>query len=600
MFQMNTIIKPDTCEICADKFTCKRVSVECPNCLNTACSECYKTFILNSHIQPQCLYPDCKANWSRKFMYDNFSKGFITGPLKKHREGLYLEREKALLPATQATVIRTIQAENISMIFNKYRKLKKQCTDIYQTKKERLVYEREKINQGYIILNSTRRIEIDIPQDGTETWKTMVPGNYGDNSGYTIESVIPRIHEDVKNIMLFSFQRGWRAVDRKQIETGNKLDDILILAAISIYNENCKLLVPHTKKWYTYITKEIKQSLTNELRELSRTRNDELNGLGHVNKQHVSVQRFIRSCTRDTCRGFLSTGWKCGLCSDHVCSKCHISLGINVSPGHECNDDDIATARLIKSESKPCPGCHINISKIDGCDQMWCTQCNTGWDWKSGRIETKIHNPHYFEYLRKLEVSGIPDRNPLEVRCGREINGDFINIFSFILIRIEMPNDGVSHITRIISGFLHFNRYHMNNYVDDNGDTEYLRIAYMRDLITEEQFKKRVQIAYKKLDKETEIRDVLTMFNQSVVDILYRCRDELDNAQTLEDTVAYKSTLEEITVLEEYVNECLYYISLTYQSVIKKVSLIGVYDSDKDAYIERGLYTYKPKLVKQT
>ena len=589
---MNTIIKPDKCEICADKFTSRRAIIQCPKCLNTACSECYKTFILNSRTQPQCLYPDCKANWSRKFMYDNFTKGFITGPLKKHREGLYFEREKALLPATQEIVIQTIQAENISMIINKYKKLKKQLVDIYQSKKERLVYERRKINQGYIILNSIHRTEIDIQEDGTETWKKMVPGNYGENTGYTIDSLIPHIHEDVKNIMLFSFQGGWRAVDKKQIETGNQLDDILILAAISIYNENCKLLVPHTKKWYTYITKEIKKSLTNEVSQLSKARNDELNELGHVIENHVSTQHFIRSCTKDTCRGFLSTGWKCGLCSDHVCSKCHISLGINVSPGHECNDDDIATARLIKSESKPCPGCHINISKIDGCDQMWCTQCNTGWDWKSGRIETKIHNPHYFEYLRKLEVSGIPDRNPLEVRCGREINGDFTNIFSFILRRIKMPKDEVSRIARIIYGFLHFNRYHMNNnYIDyNNNNTEYLRIIYMRKLITEEQFKKRVQIAYKKLDKETEIRDVLTMFNQSVIDILYRCRDELDNAKTLEDAVAYKSILEEITVLEEYVNECLYCISLTYQSVIKKVSLV-FYDVNTDTYINRGLYT---------
>ena len=44
------------------------------------------------------------------------------------------------------------------------------------------------------------------------------------------------------------------------------------------------------------------------------------------------------------------------------------------------------------------------ISKIDGCNQMWCTQCHVAFDWKTGAIQNSVHNPHYFEWLRKNKL----------------------------------------------------------------------------------------------------------------------------------------------------------------------------------------------------
>jgi hypothetical protein len=72
--------------------------------------------------------------------------------------------------------------------------------------------------------------------------------------------------------------------------------------------------------------------------------------------------------------------------------------------GHVCNPDDVSSARLIREETKPCPTCTTRIYKIDGCDQMWCIECKTAFSWKSGEIVNgKIHNPHYYEYLRKTQ-----------------------------------------------------------------------------------------------------------------------------------------------------------------------------------------------------
>jgi hypothetical protein len=52
-----------------------------------------------------------------------------------------------------------------------------------------------------------------------------------------------------------------------------------------------------------------------------RDRNARLTGLGTGNRENRA--QFIRKCPVENCRGFLSTGWKCGICKTKVCAKCH-------------------------------------------------------------------------------------------------------------------------------------------------------------------------------------------------------------------------------------------------------------------------------------
>jgi hypothetical protein len=136
-------------------------------------------------------------------------------------------------------------------------------------------------------------------------------------------------------------------------------------------------------------------------------------------RQRVERREFVMKCPSDDCRGFLSTAWKCGICAKHFCSECHAQK----AEGHECNEEAKASATLIRKETHPCPKCGIRISKIDGCDQMWCTQCQTAFSWKTGQIaeNTRVHNPHYYEYLRRVNNGVVPrepgDGVPVPFQC---------------------------------------------------------------------------------------------------------------------------------------------------------------------------------------
>ena len=70
---------------------------------------------------------------------------------------------------------------------------------------------------------------------------------------------------------------------------------------------------------------------------------------------------FIMGCGVPECRGFLSQAWKCGTCAVHTCSKCRV---VKVDgEEHECKPDDVATAKLLAKETKPCPKCTATIYK---------------------------------------------------------------------------------------------------------------------------------------------------------------------------------------------------------------------------------------------
>jgi hypothetical protein len=95
------------------------------------------------------------------------------------------------------------------------------------------------------------------------------------------------------------------------------------------------------------------------------------NASGSASAPHAAA--FIRPCpnTASNCRGFLSTQWKCNLCNMWACKDCHEIKGAAHDTPHECNPDNLASAKLIDAETRPCPKCGARVFKISGCNQMF-------------------------------------------------------------------------------------------------------------------------------------------------------------------------------------------------------------------------------------
>ena len=135
-----------------------------------------------------------------------------------------------------------------------------------------------------------------------------------------------------------------------------------------------------------------------------------------IEEMEAKKKTFHRACPVAGCTGFLSSQWKCGVCETWTCKDCMEVIGKDKEAEHVCNPDVLASAQLLKKETKPCPSCSAAIYKISGCDQMWCTQCKVAFSWRTGlKVNGTIHNPHFYEWQRQ---NGGVRQNPGAIACG--------------------------------------------------------------------------------------------------------------------------------------------------------------------------------------
>ena len=246
-------------------------------------------------------------------------------------------------------------------------------------------------------------------------------------------------------------------------------------------------------------------------------------------------RQFVRACPADDCRGFLSTQWKCGICKVNVCKDCHeIKAMGEDAQEHVCKPEMVESARLLAKETKNCPKCAAVIFKTSGCDQMFCTQCQTAFSWTTLKIVTggRIHNPHYYEWLRNQAPDGNIPREPGDDPCGalnaRQLPDNWMLQQKFrksgiqtVAANHRITNDASTDIGKfwlIYRMIAHISDVEMRRYpeaqqidVDANMD---IRKRFMRNWMTREAFQTLLQQREKKRQKCNEFNQIMAMFTQ--------------------------------------------------------------------------------------
>lgn len=84
--------------------------------------------------------------------------------------------------------------------------------------------------------------------------------------------------------------------------------------------------------------------------------------------ERVNNKRMYFACQVPACRGLVDGSWKCGVCAARVCEHCR-SVVTDGDDGdtHTCDPDDVATFAMLKRDTKPCPTCHVPVTKTGGC-----------------------------------------------------------------------------------------------------------------------------------------------------------------------------------------------------------------------------------------
>ena len=218
-------------------------------------------------------------------------------------------------------------------------------------------------------------------------------------------------------------------------------------------------------------------SIIDDARRALNQLHDEKNRLLNVsrnlkygNKKPEATKKFIRACPVNGCEGFLSTAWKCGVCDTWACSKCFEIIGKNKNVEHVCNEDTLKSAQMIKDETKPCPSCSVAIYKIEGCDQMWCTQCKVAFSWRTGlKVTGTIHNPHYYQWMKENKDN--------VMQPGAQICGGLPGITFWRNIISTMQNKKFNEIARL---FIHRNTF-FRRFVFNHNPLSQIRHGYDTD-----------------------------------------------------------------------------------------------------------------------
>lgn len=293
-----------------------------------------------------------------------------------------------------------------------------------------------------------------------------------------------------------------------------------------------------------------KERLKRQMREIDRTILD-------ISTTRVEVQtdrrEFIQRCAGDGCDGFLTHNWKCRKCEMDTCKDCGAFKGENPEL-HVCKDEDKASMKMIREDSRRCVKCGAWTYKIHGCNQMYCVApgCNTAWDWRTGKVVTGvIHNPEYFRMRRELNNLG---RDLNDIPCGgapslREIvsqwkSGSFENLVMTEFIRL------LHHIN-----MEELPRYPDRPHAQDNRD---LRIRFFLSELRADDMKIKLQQREKKTSKQRDINMLLNMLVTTLSDLM---------RQIMVDPTSFHANHTNIKLLIMYYNRELGKICYRYQCV---------------------------------
>jgi len=149
----------------------------------------------------------------------------------------------------------------------------------------------------------------------------------------------------------------------------------------------------------------------------------------------ATYKGFQFGCPKVGCMGNVIESI-CNLCSSDICMECHEI--ISSDENHTCDSETVKSIKAVYSEARPCPKCSALISKIEGCDQMFCTRCHTTYSWNTGELITgHVHNPHYFQWLDEQKKI-LPVR--INTGCDEFISYERLkNIFSMYQCSKKVP-----------------------------------------------------------------------------------------------------------------------------------------------------------------
>ncbi len=261
---------------------------------------------------------------------------------------------------------------------------------------------------------------------------------------------------------------------------------------------------------------------------------------------------FTIKCPINNCNGFLNNNYMCTLCDTKICKDCMEKK----EDGHACNEELKSTVKAIRKDSKPCPSCGENISKIDGCDHMWCVKCHEQFSWKNGTIiRGSNHNPEYFRWMRETGQHIRQSEAARQVVCGVEITDRTV----FDIMKKLFPTHDTLHV--LFNQIYRFYRHAQWTVREVGGhrermyqaDLERLRIKFLLNKINKQDWKNALQKMKKQNSKENAYCNIWKLAENVIGSFIEDIVSSSNSADGLH--VHYIKIAKNALAFKNYINE---------------------------------------------
>ena len=234
-----------------------------------------------------------------------------------------------------------------------------------------------------------------------------------------------------------------------------------------------------------------------------------------------------------------------------------------------------------------------DFTSVKNCDQMWCTQCQTPFSWKTGlKVRGTVHNPHFYAWQA---AGGVAPVAPGAVLCGGlpphynyrvGISTAMKQLYPHInMRRLGDSEEGVVCMEAIAlhRATAHFEAVELARIrlqCNEAVNHEDLRIRYIMDDISSDDMKATILKRYKRKEKAQAILEiyelVATVFTDSVRDIyqgivLDAQRDEMRPREWRQGHNPHNiitRNLERCHSMRAYANKNLAKVSVTYSQAV--------------------------------
>lgn len=316
-----------------------------------------------------------------------------------------------------------------------------------------------------------------------------------------------------------------------QKEYKNHLQKIYFEQEISTISKYIPLL--ESKNNLSSYQNEISKNLKT-IKELKQ-RNSELRVQCQTEKTFISKFSsnenirpcFIKcKCPLKNCNGLVSNNWSCVSCNTKVCQSCMEIMNEN----HECNKEILESIKMIRNDTKPCPSCGIRVFRIEGCYQMWCTSCNTAFDWGRGNIisnHQNFHNPHYTQYIRNNRPANIQNSYTRIENC---------KYFSTAI------KNRLHHIIRIMNEKIDLiNRKNLDSLL--NKSIIEIKLRYLKNEFDKDELKSKIEKTYSSHFYTKNFNNIIINYCNKVIEFI---ENFTINAPTCKNINSFPQLIEEI------------------------------------------------------